>query len=398
MSIVPGPSIPESIVTRARLWPDAVTSDFQNDAVNSRYGDRQLFSTHNPPISQHPPISHNPGDRNYVCQSQPLSDLRPGSSNPGYFMEPLNDMPPPKRKLPFAEHSAQKKAKVTTNSDKPVSKKKNTAKSNVTSSKKEAVEIPKQDEPKTYDLRVRESENLPERLPIGSNPKKSLNSAVASSGQLPSVPRHPGKVLAASPNQPAKTAAKTTVPTQKSEDIQEGSSKVRSQTKKPAKKPSQTKLKTDLPIKKSSKGEPSKKEASKKGPHKRTVPQNKTSTKQAPRARIFACASTATQTESTKEYDCSTYASKATQTQMATMRLKNLHISAATQTDKPLPLQLTPRSRPVLGPLSPNMVAALGDTPSQRRSNRVQPVKKFGTGRRYVNKFNRDPILAVKRV
>ena len=410
-SIIPGPSIAESIVNnptsvtgQAILGPQEYKAPLINQhGINST--PRNIFM-----LSQLPGTSQSSllSKQDHLRRSLFTLGQESTSLGSNDKVDHLRQMPPPKRKLPFPEVPKPQNSKPKIEKNQTVDKCKSTQDGKHTKSRnynlrKRGREVPSETNLRSSQASEEETAVRQSSKDRKENPKRERVDALK-------VRKRPASPVDAKSTRPAKKTAL-------------GMIVAKEQTRRKGQQPSKQNSvaakssRMDLELPRSGAGA-SKDLAVKKPASK---PAAKTSVTKNLMAKAFiakpsagktitletttpAFTSTATQTEEHQSPGRPKHTSQGTQAHLLTTKLKNSTTSKATQTGSPSrPPILTPRSRPVLGNLSPN-VSQLGSSPSERRAKRAPPppppvlANKFSKPPGRVNKFNRNPDMALKGV
>ncbi|MCJ1330592.1 hypothetical protein MMC10_007277 [Thelotrema lepadinum] len=369
-SIIPGPSIPESIISRPNGWANQTTVTPFGPLIAYRGDSNFVHYTPSLPTFPRPSQPHSSEEKD----SLPRSLFSNGSGTQHLDLRmtlaELNQLePPPKRKLPFTDSPEldenQSREKAVEPAVKRIRSKRTTA----------------PNESKSYNLREKEEELDSDR---GGSSLAPLNEPAAAK----------------------KTRKQTQVKATKNTAAlgQDGNSKRKAAVKKdhpPTNAPRKRTMKVsasknpetevDAPKSKSLRARP----PPKKEPSNKAALAKKPSLKSVSKEAFPTYASIGTQTESPQSKKTPVYTSRATQTQSPTMGGNVIYRSRSTQTSTPeqvtpeLPLQ----QRPASAILSPNAVASI-ETPSRTERRRAPPVNKFTRPREVVNRFTPHPHLA----
>ena len=451
---IPGPSIAESIVDR----PVA-----QSSRAPAGYHSATAVSSSN--FALHPlPDGFGSGrakpSPSLVSKLDPLrrslfmeeTSIHTGSAA---ALEQLNQMPPPRRQLPFSESRKARKSKGKHREPPHYSDTKNAEASNSSTADKSGRQwgnSPLAEETRAHSRETSPSPAPPRQsLPVARTAPKARQLSQNRKRIQAKVLKRPASPIEERGTRPAKKAAlekiiqreskpkqqaakdsknhqskiptaetigkKTKEPTTK--DVNEiaapsrksgAKAKGKISPKPPAPKPATAKASLSPSKAKiaASKAQAAPNPPASKATASKSIPASKAKATKASapkKASNPILASAGTQTEAVPEGSRPSYATKSTQAHLVTARLQKPTASKATQTDSPNDLlhhanqriHLTPRSRPVLTDLSPNF-SALGSSPSQRPAAAAEAKKKKAAAAPpRVNKFSKPPARHVNK-
>ena len=377
-SIVPGPSIPESIISKPNGWGHGVTQNrLPPPTAHGDDLDRRPYTTavssSTASLQQHYISPPDPLRRSLFSTGERLL-----SADPMLELDHLNQIPaPPKRKLPFPGPFERAKQAA------------GNRKARVSKRRRPSADAEVQEEPKSYNLRRREINLHTDASQLRSTSRK--NQVSAKNPPRAKKTKHSlTKSCQTSPTKRRTNApARSSVPGEdeilsKEESARQEPSKMSNSKRAPTK--------NEAPKTRAARQKPLETEKNKLKPPEeaptKTRPAKKTVAKQPTTQPSLAPKSVATQTETPKRDNPPACASQATQTEaLFASQANTIYISRSTQTETS---QYQQSLRPALAPVSSNLVPTI-EMPSRGPSRRVALVNKFNRGGMPTNKFNPPP-------